>query len=247
MYKDSFHFLNLRKTVCALCVALSGALSGSVSYAQELLSISVSPQQVEVGQLVNIELGFKPYGNNAICGLLINFGDGTSDYLRVDEKNLPVRITRQYNAPGSMAIQADGKTRFQGINTLISCQGSAKTAAVTVVPEDYAARRAAEIAAGKAALGRAEADRRAADAAARNASAQRQAAEQSNRRANADKAAADQLASKSAVERLAAKRQAELDARPSAAPATRPTEAPPQAAPAAPKPPPGKPKSALDL
>jgi hypothetical protein len=92
-----------------------------------LLSIRATPREVGIGQPVLIEFDFKPLVNSGFCGLLVNFGDGTSEYVRVDQEKLPISLTRQYAAAGAVVIQADGKTQFQGLKTLFSCQGSKST------------------------------------------------------------------------------------------------------------------------
>ena len=222
----------------ALIFTSEGALS------QELLAIRATPREVGIGQPVVIEFDFKPQINNSFCGLLVNFGDGTTEYVRIEQEKLPISLTRQYAAAGPIVIQADGKTQFQGLRSLFSCQGSAKSVAITVLPDDYAAQRAAAQAAGKASLQRAEIDRRAADTAARSANAQRQAVEQSAKRAAAERQAADQQARKNEAQRAVASPAPPTTAAPQ-------QQAAPIAAPAAPAvtppKPAAKPKSALDL
>ena len=227
-------------------------MAHSFVQSQELLGIKVEPQQVGVGETVSIGIDFKPYGNNTICGIEVNFGDGTSEYVRIEENKLPIRLSHTYAKAGTVVIQAEGKTRFQGIYTSFSCQGGSKSTAVVVRPDDYAAKLAAEQAAKQAALRQAEADRQAAEAAATTARVQREQAEQSANRAKSDRQAVDQSAQRAAQARAAAERKAQVDAR-AAALQAQPKAAPaPQAAPPAPVAPvtkPSNPKanSALDL
>lgn len=148
----------------------AGLLIGS-AHAQELIGIQIEPAEVAVGKPVQITVQFKSLGVvNGACGLMVNFGDGTSEHVRAEENNLPVRFTRTYNREGPLTVTAEGKTLFRGISTVFLCLGRNQAAAINVRGENYAEKRAAELAAEKAAkeaaIRRAEIDRVAAQHAA---------------------------------------------------------------------------------
>lgn len=228
------------------------------SHAQELAHIKASPPEVGIGEKVEIAIDLKHIDNSQGCGLLVDFGDGSSTYIRVAAPSLSFVVPHTYKEAGSAVIKVNGETRFRGLKTSFACMGGAKITAVNVLPEDFAARRAAALAEKEAALKRAETDNRAAQAAAVEARRQRSAAELATQRARADKTAAEKLAQGSAAQRAAAQRQAATTqpansarvAQPSTTPAPRPAVAPgaPPAVPALkPKADQPKPKSSLDL
>ena len=179
----------------------------SVTSAQELVNIRVSPSEVGLGEKVEIAVSLKHVDNFKVCGLNIDFGDGTDEYVRVEDARLNFTLTHVYKQPGSVAIKIEGKTRFQGISTSFSCRGDTKTAAVTVLPDDFAAKRAAAIAQKEAALKQAEIDKAAALAASNSAQKTRAEAELANKTAKNDKAAAEKLSKENAAKRAVAATQ----------------------------------------
>jgi hypothetical protein len=226
--------------------ALLLALLTNGAYGQELTSLYVSHSEVGIGEQIEITLQLKPIPNSkqTVCNLVLDFGDGSSEQVRVTSPRLAFSVKHSYQRPGPTAIRAEGKTRFQGLQTAIGCFGDAKSVAVNVLPEDYAARRAAALGEKEAALKQAEADKRAADAAAAEAQLQRNAAQNAARRARTDRAAADKAAREGAAKRAAAQR--DLQSTPPAKPtsiANPPVEERPR--PKSTSQP--KPKSSLDL
>lgn len=234
----------------ASCFAL--LLHTSQVNAQELTSMKVTPTSAGIGEQVVIEFDFKlsPSENTArVCGLLVNFGDGSTQHFRVELTKLPLVINRTYTQAGPVSITADGKSQFQGLNSSFACSGSSRSAALIVRTDDYAAKEAEAVAARKAALARAQSDRNA---------AQSEAAKASSDRTNAqnDRVAAQRAAQKARDDKLAAERAAVSQravpkpvvpppalVQPAAAPQPAPV-APPTAQSAAPRP---KPKSVNDL
>lgn len=100
---------------------------------QELIGIRAEPPEVIAGKPVQIVIEFRSLGVvNGACGLLVNFGDGSSELLRAEENNLPVRITKTYNAGGVFPLSAEGKSFFRGLNSVFGCIGRNQSATLHV-------------------------------------------------------------------------------------------------------------------
>lgn len=192
---------------CALMAFAPTALN-----AHELVRVRANPEVAEVGQVVQIGIEFRPRENLKVCGLNIDFGDGTSDYLRAQGSNPSGAVSHIYKQPGEVVIKVEGNSRMRGLNSIFACSGSGKAAAVKVLPSGYAERRAAAEAEEKqAALQRAQAETQAAlqqaqaetRAAQAEAARQRSLAEQTTQRAAREKAAADKLGRENAAQRQA--------------------------------------------
>lgn len=220
----------------------------SAVHAQELTSVQVNRAEVSIGESVDLLVRLKMVDNSkqTVCNLVVDFGDGRTEQIRVTSPQLTFSIQHTYQQPGPAVIQVTGKTRFQGLQSAIGCFGANRTVAVNVLPEDFAARRAAAIAEKEAALKRAEADRREAELAAADAQRQRQEAQLAVQKARNEKATAKAARDRAAA---AAKRE-QVVANPKPAAVT-PGAAPiPKPAPdETPKPKNNqpKPKSSLDL
>jgi hypothetical protein len=182
----------------AICVGLTHA---SIAWAQEITGLKIEPSEISVGKPIDIFLDVKFPSNSKQCAVLLNFGDGNTQSVRIEEDRAPVKITYQYQSTGNYAVTAEGKTQFRGLKTTFACQGTARSAAISVRQEDYAAREAAERAAEKAALERAEADRQVAMEAAKRAAADREAAQRTAQKAALDRAAFEKEKDRIATER----------------------------------------------
>lgn len=226
--------------------------------AQELTSVQVSRNEIGIGEGFELQLHLKKIDNSnqTICNLVVDFGDGRTEQVRVTAPRYVVELAHSYQRPGTAVIQVYGKTRFQGLQTAFGCFGDRKTVAVNVLPEDFAVRRAAALAEKEAALQRAEAEREAAKQAATEAQKQRSAAQQAAGQARAERATAERIAKDAARQRAAAqrdaKRQAALPAQtaPQVVPAPEVKSAAPPPASAAPdktRNAPPKAKSSIDL
>lgn len=232
----------------ACCAALLGSV-GASAQAQEFVGMHVEPGEIAVHRSAELTLEFKERenqreGRGTACNLLVNYGDGNSENIRVEAGKTPVKIAHTYDTVGNFAISAEGKTKFRGFNTLGGCSGSHGAVALTVREENYAEKVAVEEAEQKAAYERAAADKKAAraaataaaaeranaEAAARSARRERTAADAAARRAVAEKAAAQQSANAAAMERKSAEARAraaaEANARTEAPPPAPPPEAP---------------------
>lgn len=241
-----------------LTLLLGSIIAIGSANAQELIAIKVEPAEVSVGKPVQITVELKASSvANGACGLLVNFGDGTSQQIRAENNSLPIRLTRTYANVGSAAVTAEGKLYARGLSSVLGCFGKNQTVAVNVRPEDPSEREAAEIAAKNQAVKRAAEDRKAAEQAQKAAATDRAASEAAAQKAKAERAAADSAAKKAAANRIVAEQNAANSAK--ANPPPPPVLKPPAAAAAVGKsegtsPPPTttkpnqpKPKSSLDL
>lgn len=194
---------------CFASLVLSFVFSSAS--ALELTGISVEPPETAIGQQVEIAVDFKVpedkgQGDSVSCGLLINFGDNTSQYIRVEKNNFSLKLSHAYDRMGNFPISAEGKMEFRGFNTVLPCSGSNRATAVYVREEDFAAKEADEQAAKKAAFEKAAAERQAAERAAKRATAERVEAERTAKRATAERSAAERAIQKAVAERSAAEK-----------------------------------------
>ena len=100
---------------------------------------------------------------NGACGLLVTFGDGTSQQYRAENNSLPVRLTHTYSISGNVTVAAEGKLYMRGLNSVLGCFGSNQSFIVAVRHENLSEREAQDLAAKAEALKRAAAERRAAE------------------------------------------------------------------------------------
>lgn len=185
----------------------------SSASALELTGISVEPPETAIGQQVEIAVDFKVpedkgQGDSVSCGLLISFGDNTSQYIRVEKNNFSLKLTHAYDRMGNFPISAEGKMEFRGFNTVLPCSGSTRATAVYVREEDFAAKEADEQVAKKAAFEKAAAERQAAERAAEIATAERIAAERTAKKATSERSAAERATQKATADRYAAEKAA---------------------------------------
>lgn len=212
-----------------ICVSAVLGLAPLTSIGHELTRIGIVSGEASVGGVVEIAVEFSPRANVQECGINVDFGDGTADYMRVKGRNPSGSIRHVFRQAGMAVIKVEGKTRFRGLNSVFACTGGVKTTAVRVLPEGFAARRAAAEGARQAELQRAQAEVQAAKADAAEAQRQRDVAQQTAQRALIDKAAAERRASVNV------------------SPAPIAVAAPVTQTVVKPKPEPPKPKSSLDL
>lgn len=183
----------------------------SSASALELIGVSVEPSEIAVGKQIQITIDFKGQENQenkARCGILVNFGDGGSEYIRVEEAKLPLKLDHTYDRIGNFPLSAEGQTQFRGFNTTFACSGSSRSAAVNVRAENFAEMEAVEQAAKEVAFKKAAAERRAAERAAEKATAERVAAEKTAKTATAERSAAERATQKAAADRYAAEKAA---------------------------------------
>lgn len=190
-----------------ISIYLSVLLSTS-AIAQELVGIKIQPAEIAVSKAAEITLEFKEIENQSGCNVLVNFGDGKSEDVRIEAKKTAVTISHKYDAVGNFPVSAEGKTRFRGFNTVFGCVGDNRSAALVVREENYADKAAAAEEDAKIAYERAAAERKAAQAEAKRAGSERAAAGSAAKRAAADKQAAERAANAAAADRAAQERAA---------------------------------------
>lgn len=170
--------------------------------AHDLVRIRAATAETEVGQTAQISILLRPKENMSICGLNIEYGDGTEQYVVVRGPNPSGSVQHIYRQAGTAVIKIEGKTRFQGLGTTFACGGNPQIASIRILPEGAAARRAAVEAEKQAAVQREQSEARAAveraqaqtQAAQAEAQRQRMLAEQATQRANLERAKSERLA-----------------------------------------------------
>jgi hypothetical protein len=190
-----------------ISIYLSVLLSTS-AIAQELVGIKIQPAEIAVSKAAEITLEFKEIENQSGCNVLVSFGDGRSEDVRVEAKKTVVTLSHTYDTVGNFPISAEGKTKFRGFNTVFGCSGDNRAAAIVVREENYADKAAAAEEEAKVAYERAAAERKAAQAEAKKAGSERAAAGSAAKRAAADKQAAERAANAAAADRAAQERAA---------------------------------------
>lgn len=221
--------------------------------AQELVGIRIEPAEIAVHKPAGIVLEFKETENQVACNVLVSFGDGRSEDVRIEAKKTTLTISHTYDTVGNFPISAEGKTKFRGFNTVFGCAGDNRSAALVVREENYADKAAAAEEEAKAAYERAAAERRAAQAEAKRAGSERAAAGSAAKRASMDKQAAQKAANAAAADRAAQERAA-AKAKTAAEKAERAAAMPTETVPSVTRPveqakkvPPARPVSASDL
>ena len=112
--------------VPALCF-LALVAGSQAAQAQELRSLSVGQPAVAVGASLPIQIDLdiraetRPY-----CGLMVDFGDGSSQDVRAGENgagDFPVRLNHVYKNPGQYTLRVEGKFLTRGLFSASSCKG----------------------------------------------------------------------------------------------------------------------------
>ncbi len=186
----------------ATWVILLVGLSPPNASANDLVRIRAATPETEVGQTTQITILLRPRENMPLCGLNIEYGDGTEEYVKVRGPNPSGSVQHIYRQAGTAVVKIEGKTRFQGLGTTFACGGSAQITSIKILPEGATARRAAAETEKQAAIQREQAEARAAveraqaqtQAAQAEAQRQRTLAEQATQRANMERAKAERLA-----------------------------------------------------
>lgn len=100
-----------------------------------------APAAAKAGETVKITVTAKKEGGSG-CGLLIRFGDGTDQQLKInrDEAKFPVTVEHAWKKDGKYTVTASGRE----ITTNKACKGSASAAVQVGTPKKPAkARKAA--------------------------------------------------------------------------------------------------------
>lgn len=113
-------------TLLTLSVSLALSLAANLAFAEsgDIGSVTVEPNPAQVGQAVKITIAAEGEAPS-LCGLAVEFGDGTSDKIKINgtDAKFPVTLTRTYAHPGTYVVKAEGKK----ITTHFRCKGEATT------------------------------------------------------------------------------------------------------------------------
>lgn len=112
------------------------ALFASQAQAQKMTGISVDKAQAQAGQPVTATVALETADNLAHCGLMINWGDGATEDIKIFKmEHVPVVRQHTYAKPGSYNITAEAKK----VTSHLGCQGKKVSAKVDVAAAAKAA------------------------------------------------------------------------------------------------------------
>lgn len=116
-------------TLLTLSVSLALSLTSHLALADSggIGSVTVTPNPAQAGQAVTITIAAEGEAPS-LCGLAVEFGDGTSDKIKINgsDAKFPVTLSKTYEHPGSYVVKAEGKK----ITTHFRCAGEAKATVV---------------------------------------------------------------------------------------------------------------------
>lgn len=119
--KTKFTLLTLS---VSLALGLTASLVPHLAFAERggIGSVTIEPNPAQAGQAVKITIAAEGEAPS-LCGLAVEFGDGTSDKIKINgaEKKFPVTLTKTYTHPGTYVVKAEGKK----ITTHFRCTGEA--------------------------------------------------------------------------------------------------------------------------
>jgi len=89
-----------------------------------VFAAGLEPTSVEIDGL-NSTVRFNYSHHTQDCGLLVKWGDGAEDKIRVgrDVNENDFSASHQYKTPGSYILTVTGKTIIRGFGSLFACQG----------------------------------------------------------------------------------------------------------------------------
>ena len=133
-------------------------VASPITSAGEIDSLTFSPQEVKVGVPVDINIGFKDSKNeivenqgaasvfqgsvnsnnsqnriNTACAILLNYGDGNSEQIRVESDNSTLNFSHAYKTTGNYKLTVEGKALFRGLKSVFGCKGNDKMVEVSVL------------------------------------------------------------------------------------------------------------------
>jgi flagellar biosynthesis GTPase FlhF len=104
--------------------------------AQEIKSATFTSAQSSMGSSVELTITFQTTGNPPWCGLLVEWGDGEKQNVRVGEDNFktsPITLTHKYATAGNFNATVKGNTMVRGLKTAQACGGVVKPAQINIV------------------------------------------------------------------------------------------------------------------
>lgn len=121
--------MNAKFTLLTLSASLALGLASSLVYAESggIGSVTVTPNPAQAEQAVTITVAAEGEAPS-LCGLSVEFGDGTSDKIKINgtDSKFPVTLTKTYAHPGTYIVKAEGKK----ITTHFRCKGEATASLV---------------------------------------------------------------------------------------------------------------------
>jgi hypothetical protein len=89
----------------------------------------------KAGDSVQITIKASKDGTS-VCGLVVNFGDGSNQEFKVNAENvkLPISVEHSYKKPGKYTVKANGKK----VTTHHSCKGSVSATIAVSAPKKSA-------------------------------------------------------------------------------------------------------------
>ena len=112
------------------------AVAAGMAHAQEISALRATPQQAAVNSPVQLLIDFHLQGYaNPLCGIEIDFGDGTVRKVRLGEngaQDFPYATAHTYAQAGAYQIAVSGAFVVRGLRSVAPCNGRALNATVTV-------------------------------------------------------------------------------------------------------------------
>lgn len=112
------------------CLAMAVVFVPQFLFAQQLTGITANSEAVAVNETVKLSVQLKVARDLVWCGLRVDFGDGETRDIRVEDN--PLLLTKAYAAPGNYTVRADGKGIFRGLKSAVPCLGDAQAILIVV-------------------------------------------------------------------------------------------------------------------
>jgi hypothetical protein len=120
----------MKRSLIALAFLLPLAVPHML-WAQQLVGFKAEKERVSIGEPVQLVLSLKQQRDLVWCGLHVDFGDGETRDVRVEQN--PLTLTKQYHRAGYFMPKVEPKTLPRGLKTAWACDGNLQTASVQVV------------------------------------------------------------------------------------------------------------------
>ena len=112
------------------------ALAAGTAQAQEILALQAEPRQAVTDTPVQLLIDFHLQGYaNPLCGIEIDFGDGTVRKVRIGEngaQDFPYATAHTYAQAGAYQVTVSGAFVVRGLRSVAPCNGRALNTTVTV-------------------------------------------------------------------------------------------------------------------
>ena len=131
-----------KQTILAL--ALGSALLAPAIHANTVTRVATSAQSAEINKPFSLTFSFAENQGPVGCGLVIDWGDGKTDKLRVGEGQQlqpPYTVEHVYAAPGEYKIRIGGEAIARGLRSVLACDVR-REGTVAVIDPVEAARQA---------------------------------------------------------------------------------------------------------